>query len=232
MSRKGFVDIVFLIDATASMTTCIDALKDNIPTLVDSMCDTTNQENPIRDWRAKVVGYRDFIDDPASALEDNPFVTEAPAVHAQLNALEAKLGGDLPESLLDGIYHVANMGQTDKGAQEVDPNKWRYRTSAARVVIIFTDADYHPTTKDGGNLDDIVLACESNRILLGIFAPEMECYDLLSEIDRSEYEAFEVQSGETGAEALARPNQLEALKKHMEWRLEPPDLEADIGPLD
>ena len=66
---KGVVDIVFLMDATASMTDCIDALKQNVSTFVDSMCDTTNQENPVRDWRAKVVGYRDFIDDPASALE-------------------------------------------------------------------------------------------------------------------------------------------------------------------
>ena len=207
---RGVVDIVFLMDATMSMNTCIDKLKESISTFVDSMCDATNQENPVRDWRAKVVGYRDFIDDPASALEDNPFVTEAPAVHAQLNALEAKFGGDLPESLLDGIYHVANMGQADKGAQEIDPNKWRYRSSAARVVIIFTDADYHSTTKDGGTLDDIALACTSNRILLFIFAPTItredgvKPYELLEEIDKSEYEEIEVQSGETEAEALAR----------------------------
>jgi hypothetical protein len=214
---RGVVDIVFLMDATASMTTCIDKLKENISTFVDSMCDTTNQENPVRDWRAKVVGYRDFIDDPASALEDNPFVTEAATVQSQLNALEAKFGGDLPESLLDAIHHVANMGQIDKGAQEIDPNKWRYRSSAARVVIIFTDADYHPTTKDGGTFDDIVLACTSNRILLFIFAPEMDSYDQLSEIDKSEYEPIEVQSGEQPADALERfVSAPDAFKKAME----------------
>ena len=214
---RGVVDIVFLMDATASMQTCIDKLKGNIATFVDSMCDTTNQENPVRDWRAKVVGYRDFLDDPSTALEDNPFVSEASAVQSQLNSLEALGGGDIPESLLDGIYHVANMGQNDRGAQEIDPNKWRYRSSAARVVIIFTDADYHPTTKDGGTFDDIVLACTSNRILLFIFAPEMDCYDQLAEIDKSEYEAIELQGDETGADALERyTSEPEGFKKAMQ----------------
>jgi len=220
---RGVVDIVFLMDATASMGPCIDGLKKNISTFVDSMCDTTNQENPVRDWRAKVVGYRDFKEDPATALEDNPFVTESTAIQTQLNALEAKLGGDLPESLLDAIYHVANMGQNDKGTQEIDPNKWRYRSSAARVVIIFTDADYHPKTLDGGTLDDIVLACTSNRILLFIYAPDMkrddgvQPYDELSEIDKSEYEAIEIQSGESAADALERyTSDPKGFKKAME----------------
>jgi len=233
--RKGTVDIVFLIDATQSMQPALEALKRNIGTFVDDwICNEDEEGNPVGDWRAKVVGYRDVTDDTAPPLEGNPFVhNDADALKAQLQALQTQGDDKGPSSLLDTIYHVANMGQTDKAAEELDSNKWRYRLSAARVVLIFTDAPYHPKTKEGGTLDDIVNACGCNRILLGIFAPEMECYDLLCEIDRSEYEAIEVQSGETGAEALARPNQLEALKKHMEWRLEPPDVEDDIvGPLD
>jgi len=213
---KGVVDVVFLMDATGSMTDCIDALKGNVSTFVDSMCESS-QENPVRDWRAKVVAYRDFLDDPSSALEDNPFVKEPAAVHSQLNALVAMGGGDEPESLLDAIYHVANMGQTDKSAQEIDPHKWRYRSHAARVVIIFTDASFHPTTKDGGTMDDIALACTANRLLLFIFAPEIECFDDLASIDKSEYEAIPVNSGETEAEALARfTNEPDAFKRAME----------------
>ena len=105
---KGVVDIVFLMDATGSMSDCIDALKDNVSTFVDSMCESA-QDNPVRDWRAKVVGYRDFIDDASSALEDNPFVTEPEAVKTQLRALEAREGGDeqmaLPESRNPGRYY-------------------------------------------------------------------------------------------------------------------------------
>ena len=213
---KGVVDIVFLMDATGSMSDCIDALKDNVSIFVDSMCESS-QENPVRDWRAKVVGYRDFIEDASSALEDNPFVTEPEAVKTQLRALEAREGGDEPESLLDAIHHVANMGQTDKSAQGVDPNKWRYRSHATRVVIIFTDASYHPTTKDGGTLDDIALACTANRVLLFIFAPELDCYDELSSIDKSEYEAITINSGESAAEALGRfTKEPDAFRRAME----------------
>lgn len=213
---KGVVDIVFLMDATGSMSDCIDALKENVSTFVDSMCERS-QTNPVRDWRAKVVGYRDFIDDEYSALEDNPFVTEPESVKTQLRALEAKEGGDEAESLLDAIYHVANMGQTSKGSQEIDPSKWRYRSHAARVVIIFTDAPYHPTTKDGGTLEDINLACTANRLLLFIFAPELDCYDELSEIDKSEYEAITINSGESSSEALGRfTKEPDAFKRAME----------------
>jgi len=213
---KGVVDVVFLMDATGSMEPCIDALKDNVSTFVDSMCEKS-QDNPVRDWRAKVVAYRDFLDDASDALEDNPFVNDASAVRSQLNSLEARGGGDLPESLLDAIYHVANMGQTDKGSQEIDPNKWRYRNNAARCVIIFTDAEFHPTTKDGGTMDDINLACTANRLLLFIFAPEMDCYDDLASIDKSEYEPIAINSGEEAADALARfTKEPDAFKRAME----------------
>ena len=180
-NTRGVVDIVFLIDATGSMEPCIDALKTNISVFVDSMT-TKSQVNPVRDWRAKVVGYRDFLDAEAPPMEDNPFVTDPDKLKLQLSSLEAYGGGDEPESLLDAIHIVANMGQSERGAQELDPNKWRYRSNAARVLIVFTDATYHPTTKDGGTFDDIHLSCTSNRILLFIFAPELPCYDQLASI--------------------------------------------------
>ena len=77
---------------------------------------------------------------------DNPFVTTPAELRSQLDNLVAKGGGDEPESLLDGLLDVVNVGQTDKNAQEIDPRKWRYRSNAARCVIVFTDATYHPTT--------------------------------------------------------------------------------------
>ena len=202
---KGVVDIVFLIDATMSMSSCIEAVKNNINTFIDAICDETKQDNPVKDWRAKVVGYRDFKEDPSSALEDNPFVhNDANALKAQLAALEAEGGGDEPESLFDAIIHLAEMDATEKGAQDSDPNKWRYLRSAARVIIIFTDAPCHPTTKEGGTFDDIANHCYNNRFCLNIFAPQYPCYDELMEIDRVEYESFEIKDGESGVQALER----------------------------
>ena len=204
---RGVADIVFLIDATGSMQPCIDALKRNIETFVDSLTlRSGNNVSPVRDWRAKVVGYRDFEAD-AEPYVDNPFVSDAVALKGQLSALSAIGGGDEPESLLDAVYRLATMGQTEKGVQEADPSKWRYRSAAARVVIVFTDAPYKeamalPEAK-GGVLGDVANAVMSNRIILSVFAPEMECYDRLSEIDKAEYTAIPV--GSDGAqEALVK----------------------------
>jgi uncharacterized protein YegL len=195
---KGVVDIVFLIDITGSMQSCIDALKNNISTFIDSLTTRdANNTNPVKHWRAKVVGYRDFGED-AEHYVDHAFVEDAASLKVQLSRMTAGGGGDEPESLLDALYRVTNMGQTEKGAAS-DPQRWRYRSEAARVVIIFTDASYHDTMVEpaGGTVGDVANAVMANRIILSIFAPNMPCYDKLSEIDRSELNAFDYDSGDS-----------------------------------
>ena len=54
---------------------------------------------PIKDWRGKVVGYRDIEAANSENLPwiiDNPFVRDAGALKAQLAALDAAGGGDEP----------------------------------------------------------------------------------------------------------------------------------------
>lgn len=195
---KGVVDIVFVLDATASMSPCLEALKQNIGLFIDTLT-TEDPQNPapVKDWRARVFGYRDVLAD-AEPFVDNPFVKDATVVKQQLAALKARGGGDEPESLLDAIYKVATVGETEKGAQAEDPFKWRYRSSAARVAIAFTDATYHPTMSlpeaSGGTLSDVHNAIQSNRIILCLFAPDMPCHDDLSAVDKCEYEAIDVDS--------------------------------------
>lgn len=200
--KKGVVDIVFLIDVTASMQPCIDALRHNIEAFVDRI-ESDAQDNPVRDWRGKIVGYRDYEVDDVPYI-DNQFVSDAVQLKQQLGRLEADGGGDEPESLLEGIYNVANMGQNDKGTQSMDPDKWRYRSDAARVVIVFTDASFKDPmhTPAGGTIDDVKNACHANKIILNLFAPDMECYDRLSAIDKCEWNAIEAGADSTPAEAL------------------------------
>jgi len=200
---KGVVDLVFLIDATGSMQPCIDALKNNISTFIDSL--TTrgpNNENPVKHWRAKAVGYRDFKCD-SIPLVDNPFVDDAGQLKAQLAKLEAMGGGDEPESLLDALYKVSTMAQMPKGAASLEPNMWRYRSEAARVIVAFTDASYHEVMEQpkGATLTDLINVLHSNRIILNLFAPEMPCHDALCAADKSDYQAISL-AGKSAAEAL------------------------------
>jgi hypothetical protein len=208
---KGVADIVFVIDVSGSMTPIIDALRKNIETFIDSLSrGDANNAAPVKDWRGKVVGYRDIEHAEAEGLpwiEDHPFVRDGVALKAQLADLRAAGGGDEPESLLDVIYKVATMEASPKGAQGEDPNKWRYRSEAARVVVVFTDAAFKETMSipeaKGGSLQDVANVVMANRIILSLFAPNFEGYDRLSQIDKSEWEVVEYE-GLTPQEALQK----------------------------
>jgi hypothetical protein len=208
---KGVADVVFLIDVSGSMAPIIDALRKNIEAFVDSLSTgDANNAAPVRDWRGKVVGYRDIEASQAEGLEwleDHPFVRDTAALKAQLASLRAQGGGDEPESLLDALYKVATMEASPKGTQSEDANKWRYRSDAARVVVVFTDASFKETLSvpeaKGGSLQDVANVVMANRIILSLFAPNFEGYDRLSQIDKSEWEVVEYE-GLNPQEALQK----------------------------
>lgn len=193
---KGVVDICFLIDATGSMQPCIDDIKGNIKNFITML--TTPDANGgvmINDWRACVCGYRDFKYDPKygkDAMVMNKFTRDPSELEAQLSALRAEGGGDEPESLLDALYTVVSRGKTEKGAA-LEDDKWRYASDAARCVIVFTDASFHPDmeTIPGGTIDDVIQLLQQERIRLSLFAPDMKCHYGLSTLDKSVYEAIE-----------------------------------------
>ncbi|HEX8308083.1 MAG TPA: VWA domain-containing protein [Allosphingosinicella sp.] len=208
---KGVADIVFVVDISGSMAPCIDALRQNIETFVGSLSSgDANNAAPVKDWRAKVVGYRDIEAAESEGLPwivDNDFVRDPAELKSQLAALQANGGGDEPESLLDTLYKVATMEATAKGAQGVEAGKWRYRSDAARVVVVFTDASFKETMSipeaKGGSLQDVANVVMANRIILSLFAPNFEGYDRLSQIDKSEWEVVEYE-GLNAQEALQK----------------------------
>jgi hypothetical protein len=208
---KGVADNVFVIDISGSMAPCIDALRRNIETFIDSLSQgDANNAAPVKDWRGQVVGYRDIEAAESEGLPwivQHPFVRDAAALKAQLASLQAAGGGDEPESLLDALYQVASMEAVPKGSQTEDPGKWRYRSDAARVVIVFTDASFKETMSlpeaRGGSLQDVANLVMANRIILSLFAPNFEGYDRLSQIDKSEWEVVEYE-GLSPQEALQR----------------------------
>jgi hypothetical protein len=192
---KGVVDIIFLIDKTGSMTPCIDALKENISTFIDALSSASgNNPTPVKDWRAKVVGYGDVKEDAQNGINwliDNDFVRNVDELKKQLSNIRAEGGGHTPEeSLLDALYLMATMKDTGKDEDE-KPTHWRYRSRAARVVVVFTDIGYHPQMAipeaEGGTVDDVINKLMDSRIILSIFAPENDCYYKLAECDKSEY---------------------------------------------
>ena len=192
MSRKvkGVVDFVFAVDVSASMGPCIDALAEGLSRFIAELVE--NPQAPVRSWRGRVVGFRDV------RIDDEPFVEfpfvedDSGALAAQLTQLIPQGGGDTPESLLDALWKIVHVGETPQGATTFEPTRWRHRRDAARVVIVFTDADFHPTLSlpdvEGGTLDDVANAIMEHRVYLHVFAPDLPGYASLSEIDRAEFQ--------------------------------------------
>ena len=121
---KGVADIVFCFDCTGSMTEIIDSVKENVEELVKGF----GENNVILDWRARVMGYRDFDVDDEYLINDRPFVSTKEELKEQIdgmNALEGS-GGDDPESTLDAIWYAAK--------------KSPWRSNCHKVVVVFTDA--------------------------------------------------------------------------------------------
>ena len=189
---KGVVDIVVLMDVTGSMQPCIDAVKRSVSMFINSMViGDANNSAPVKDWRLKVVGYRDHERDGDAWFVDNPFVRDVAAVEAQLAAasMSATGGGDEPESLLDALFKVATMPEA--GIQDGDdPSRWRALGSARRAVIFFTDATFKLTMSlpeaAGGQIGDVLHRIASASIILCGFHPEWPGYNELGLADKAD----------------------------------------------
>ncbi len=205
--RKGIADIVFLLDATGSMGPCIEAVKNSIERFIDALTmPDANQGIKLKDWRISVCTYRDYTYDPkygVAAFEKMPFSRDREEIHNYISSIEAKGGGpEAAESLLDALFEVISMGSVKKG-ETSNPDMWRYRSDAARCIIIFTDAPYREvmTTWAGATFNDIVSIIQQERFRITLFAPEMDCYDELESLNRCVYESIEL-NGKTPVDAL------------------------------
>lgn len=190
--KKGIPDIVFLLDATGSMVECLRAVTDNIANFVDTLTSPdANGGVLIKDWRIRVLGYRDKDADGSYWLIDNPFTSDVAQVKSQLAALEAKGGGDEPESLLDAMYTVAQWPVAERGGA-APPTAWRHRHDAARIVIVFTDASCKPTfvtdSQASGSVADLINTYHANKLKVCLFAPEAPVYADLSGMNGLEWE--------------------------------------------
>ncbi|SMG35489.1 protein kinase [Fibrobacter sp. UWB13] len=217
---KGAADVVFLLDSTGSMTPCITALKQHIHSFIEALVHGDDERNisPVEDWRARIVGFRNFEDCNKSEknaklyrkfggggwLISNPFTRDENELHSQLDKLKSFGGGKAPqESLLDALMLVLKSGFLPTGQQdagEADGGRaWR-TNGVGRIVIVFTDAGYHPTMSycaektlfeegalypldlRGAGLDELQHAIESGFFKVYVFAPNISDYDELSDL--------------------------------------------------
>ena len=89
------------------------------------------------------------------------------------------------------------------------------------MVIVFTDAPFKDPMAEpkGGTLDDLANACESNRIILQVFAPKMDCYYELGEIDKADCNLFDYDEADEEGAAKAL-NEFTSVKGNFRETLE------------
>ena len=191
-------DIVFLIDISSAMfkQTCIEILAHNIGVLVANLVSPDSYSSPVpvakvEDWRIKICGYRDATCDGTEWWVENPFTSDISQVRADIAALEVLGGGDEPESLLDGLWKLAKMPYVGEG-EEADASTWRHHHDAVRCVIVFTDSTCHMVTfipeAGGATFDDVAREVMAARLRILLYAPEADCYQSVSSIDKCEWE--------------------------------------------
>ena len=199
--RRYATDIVFLIDATASMQPGFDDLKHDIVRFFETLdrpdeasFDEWHRWNGTFDWRAAIYAYRDIEADGENWFESRPFVRGVAAVKDQLASLHAEGGGNGPTDLVAALLKVSELAhqKTDPSITESDPR--HYRPIADRPVFVLTDkACRMPSTDQLLKLNDKV--CEAH-IPLCLFIPAgIPCYDELSQIHRCEWTQYPVPPG-------------------------------------
>lgn len=131
------LDVVFLLDATGSMSDEIAQLQDNILSIsqqIDDMGDV--------DVRYGLVHYRDRDDDYISRVFD--FTPDVTAFQNELNQVRADGGGDTPESLNAGLHDAL---------QTVE---WR-GDDTIKLVFLVADAPPHLDYADDYDYADEML---------------------------------------------------------------------------
>jgi len=121
-SERPAVEVMFVLDTTSSMTGLIEAAKDKIW----SIANTLATADPAPDIRMGLVGYRDRGD--AYVTVYTPLSSDLDAMYTQLMQFQAVGGGDTPESVNQAL------------AEAVGRPQWSKSPSVYRVIFLVGDA--------------------------------------------------------------------------------------------
>lgn len=146
-----YVDIVFCIDVTQSMTPIIDTVKNLTLDLYDDLITDMRESNNriVRQLRVKVIAFRDYYCDGPYAMEESKFFTlpdQKTEFRNFVASLEAKGGGDVPENALEAMA----LAMKSDWVRVTDSNTEKARN----VIVIFTDASAHPLEKSADGVSE------------------------------------------------------------------------------
>jgi hypothetical protein len=119
--RQRDLDLVIVMDATASMIPMVNSARAGIDALITFMSDIS------REMRLAFVAYRDH--DNAPVWDGHPFTNDITSIRKYLFDLRITGGADYPEAVLEGITACADLAWNKK---------------AEREIVLVGDAPPHP----------------------------------------------------------------------------------------
>ena len=130
------VDLVFVIDATGSMTDLIDLVKTNALNFYPDLMRVMEEKKKVIDsLRIKVVAFRDYIEDREDAMLRTNFFTlpkDDMVFRDTVNSIEAFGGGDEPEDGLEALAFAIRSKWSDGGVRR------------RQIIVVWSDASTHP----------------------------------------------------------------------------------------
>jgi len=142
------VEVAFVLDTTGSMSGLIEGAKRKIWSIATTILD----DNPDADIRMGLVAYRDIGDDYVTRTVE--LTTDIQDLYARLLQLQARGGGDWPESVNEALDTAVNKLH------------WTAGSETRRIVFLVGDAPPHmdyaqdtkyPTTLAVARQKDIIV---------------------------------------------------------------------------
>jgi outer membrane protein OmpA-like peptidoglycan-associated protein len=207
-SNRVPIDIVFVIDRTASMRDYIGPVKNNVLHFAEQ----------IRargfDYKLGLVTFGDTVDWISPELTDD--VTK---FQNWVGNIQAEGGGDIPENALEGIRNVMMMP---------------LRPIAIRLAIVISDAPYHQKGEHGDGTTEFTTQSMGDYLyerevrLMTISIPENKGYNEMAQL--SEGASFNLgQSFDSILTAVAADiTSLYALRYYSQSTLAPDSVRIDI----
>ena len=122
--EENFLDLVFAMDCTSSMSPYIDSAKNNVRKIVEEIISSEQS-----DVRLALVQYRDHPpQDKSFVTKVNDFTFSHKKMRDWLDNCEAKGGGDIPEAVTDALNDVLKL---------------TWRTDSIKICVVVSDAPPH-----------------------------------------------------------------------------------------
>lgn len=142
-------DVVFLIDNTGSMVDDIDAVKANVTRIISDL-------GRLPDVRMAVATYGDSVYDGEMWYNEMDFTADVPQLQEYIEQIGIAGGGDLPESVYDGIWNVCR--------------NLTWRSDTKRMILVIGDAPPLEHKKQTTHsLADVLASCRKNDILVNLY---------------------------------------------------------------